>query len=201
MIRTTMAMMLAAGTAAAQDYPALHAVTGVAPDDVLNLRAGPDAGAEIRGTLAPDATGVEVTAANDDGTWGRVNTGEGHAWASLSYLAPQEGGALPEVSSVTCFGTEPFWNYAVTQSGSATFSGVDEETATLQADAVRRAAGHSAPYVSVAGAPERQAVLVMTPDAQCSDGMSDRLFGLSATLVLTGQVSRALTGCCSIAPR
>ena len=34
----------------------------------------------------------------------------------------------------------------------------------------------------------------------CSDGMSDRLFGLSATLVIHGDQPRMLSGCCSIAP-
>ena len=40
----------------------------------------------------------------------------------------------------------------------------------------------------------------MTPKFACSDGMSDRLYGLGATLVLTGKVSRAVTGCCMLTP-
>ena len=34
----------------------------------------------------------------------------------------------------------------------------------------------------------------------CSDGMSDRLFGLSATLVIHGDSPRMLSGCCTIQP-
>ena len=34
----------------------------------------------------------------------------------------------------------------------------------------------------------------------CSDGMSDRLFGLAATLVLHGDQPRLLSGCCTIQP-
>lgn len=35
-------------------------VTGVAADDVLNLRSEPRAGASLRGALSPTASGVEV---------------------------------------------------------------------------------------------------------------------------------------------
>ncbi|MEO1155590.1 MAG: SH3 domain-containing protein, partial [Pseudomonadota bacterium] len=45
---------------AAQGYPALFDVTGVASDDVLNIRSAPSATAEIIGTLAHNETGVEV---------------------------------------------------------------------------------------------------------------------------------------------
>ena len=60
--------------ALAEVYPALHDVTGVASDDVLNIRESPDAGSAIVGSLAPDATGVEVVAVT--GGWAVVNTSE-----------------------------------------------------------------------------------------------------------------------------
>ena len=56
-----LALALPSG-AAAKGLPALHDVTGVAADDVLNVRARPDASAPVLGALTPDATGVEVVA-------------------------------------------------------------------------------------------------------------------------------------------
>ncbi|MGB3280174.1 MAG: peptide-binding protein, partial [Pseudorhodobacter sp.] len=48
------------GLARAETLPALFDVTGVAADDVLNLRAAPDGVAEILGALGPSAKDVEV---------------------------------------------------------------------------------------------------------------------------------------------
>lgn len=62
--------------ALAQDiYPALHDVTGVAADDVLNIRSEPSASSPIIGTFSPFETDVEVVALSPDGGWGRVNAG------------------------------------------------------------------------------------------------------------------------------
>lgn len=186
---------------AAQELPALHDVSGVAPGDVLNLRAEPDAGAPILGGLAPDAAGVEVTALDTSGAWGRVNSGEGLGWVSMSFLTPQPGGTMPEVAHVRCFGAEPFWSYEVTQNGEARWTAVDDEEIVLRAGAFRRAAARAAPFVSVAGGPEQQGVLIMHREHRCSDGMSDGLYGLSGEVVLTGRTSRAVSGCCSLRPR
>ncbi|MCR8548752.1 peptide-binding protein [Salipiger sp. P9] len=183
---------------AAQDLPALFDVTGVAANDVLNVRAAPDAAAPVVGALAHNAQFVEVTAVNAAGTWGRVNLGEGAGWASLSFLAMQAGSVLPDAQEVTCFGTEPFWSYSVTADGEATWSAIDDEVVTMRAGPIRRADARFEPFVSVAGGPDQQGVLVMHKDPQCSDGMSDNLYGLSATVVLTGKLSRAVSGCCSL---
>jgi uncharacterized protein YgiM (DUF1202 family) len=60
-------------------WPALHDVSGVAADDVLNIREAPDASAAIIGKLKPDAENVEVIRPDDHHSWGLVNTGEGSA--------------------------------------------------------------------------------------------------------------------------
>lgn len=187
-----------AGASAAQEAPALYDVTGVASDDHLNIRAEPEAGAAQIGTLAPDATNIEITAINEDGTWGRLNTGEGSGWASLSFLEMQPGRAMPDAAEVGCFGTEPFWSYRVDPDSIASWSELGEDPVTLLAGDTRRVDAGLHPFVSVAAAPDLQAILVMTPKFACSDGMSDRLYGLGATLVLTGKVSRAVTGCCML---
>lgn len=172
----------------------------MASDDRLNIRAAPEADAAQIGSLAPDATDIEITALNEDGSWGRLNTGEGSGWASLSFLAMQPGSAMPDAAEVGCFGTEPFWSYRVESDSAATFSALGEDPLELLAGETRRVEAGLHPFVSVAAAPDLQAILVMTPDAACSDGMSDRLYGLGATLILTGKASRALTGCCTLTP-
>lgn len=189
-----------AGASAAQEAPALYDVTGVAADDHLNIRAAPEADAAQVGTLAPDATDIEITAINEAGTWGRLNTGEGSGWASLSFLEMQPGSAMPDAAELGCFGTEPFWSYRVDPDKVARWSEPDGDPVTLMAGQTRRVDGGLHPFVSVAAAPDLQATLVVTPEAACSDGMSDRLYGLAATLVLTGQISRAVTGCCALTP-
>lgn len=105
-------LILAAPAHATQEYilPTLFDVTGVAADDVLNIRQLPDADAPIIGTLSPDAKGIEVV--EDTGGWGRVNSGEGSGWVSMRYMAYRTDvwheGALPD--GFSCFGTEPFWS-------------------------------------------------------------------------------------------
>ncbi|WP_353471189.1 SH3 domain-containing protein [Salipiger sp. H15] len=192
--------LLPAGGAAAQDLPALHAVTGVAADDVLNVRAAPDAGAEILGALAPSARDIEVTARDAAGGWGRIVTEEGVGWVSMAFLAPEENGSLPGVAGLHCFGTEPFWGYEVRQNGAASWSTPEGEAESLSAGPFDTARGMYAPFSSVAVAEGLQAVLVASPDSQCSDGMSDRLYGLSATLVLTDRISGTYGGCCALLP-
>jgi hypothetical protein len=83
--------LLVAMPAAAQDLPALFRVTGVAANDVLNIRAEPSARAAIIGSFRPDAGGIEVVALSADGRWGLVNSGEQAGWSSMRYLMHQGG--------------------------------------------------------------------------------------------------------------
>lgn len=79
--------LIASAAAATFDaWPALYDVSGVASDDVLNIRAEPSADAPIIGTLAHDATNVEIIRDGENG-WGLVNTDEGTGWVSFAYLA------------------------------------------------------------------------------------------------------------------
>ncbi len=191
------AALLAATGVSAQDLPGFYDVSGVAADDLLNVRAAPAADAEILDTLAPTATDVQVSALNDAGTWGRVVTGEGVGWVSMSFLAAAAEGTLPQVAGLRCFGTEPFWSYEARQEDSATWQTPDS-SATLLAGPIETASGMTRPFSVVAGADDLQAVLVASPEAECSDGMSDRLYGLSAVLVMTGRITGTYGGCCEL---
>jgi uncharacterized membrane protein len=189
------------GTAAAQPLPGLYDVTGVAADDVLNVRAAPEAGAPVVGSLAADARGVEVVGRDAGGGWGLVNVGEGSGWAAMRHLAPRPGvwveGALPD--ALACFGTEPFWSFRV-DAGRAVLSGPDEERAAAPVAVLSTSIPDDPRRVVQAGAGEAAITAVIVPMA-CSDGMSDRSFGLDVTLIPGGTAPRMLTGCCSIERR
>lgn len=73
------------------DFPALYHVIDVADDDVLNVRAQPDAQSAIIGTLLHDEADVEVMALSDDGKWGLINVGENAGWVAIRFL--QHSGA------------------------------------------------------------------------------------------------------------
>jgi uncharacterized membrane protein len=201
MLRAALVLLLAlAGPALATQnrWPALFDVTGVAADDVLNIRTQPDAGAEKIGAFAPDATGIEVIAPNERQDWGLVNVDGRTGWASLHYLARQPGQWLgAPIETVRCAGTEPFWS--LTRDGDAvTWSTPEIETSgavTTALDTISRRDISGVLYRLETGARDH---LAMTLD-RCSDGMSDHAYGIRAILTrdLDG-TPEMLGGCCSL---
>lgn len=184
--------------------PSRADVIGVAANDLLNIRAEPDAKAAVIGTLAPSAKGVEITGFDVSGQWARVGTGEGMGWASGRFLQLQRAtwapGKLP--STLSCHGTEPFWSLARTASGMS-FSTPDQASRALDLRVVMDRGIAEDPMRSlIAGDAKGRVTAVIQPQL-CSDGMSDREYGLAATVILDGQgqKSRMLTGCCSVATR
>ncbi|MFT3974827.1 MAG: SH3 domain-containing protein [Amaricoccus sp.] len=179
--------------------PSRFDVVGVAGDSALNVRAEPNASAPVVATLAPDARGVEVVALDASGRWGRVNAGEGSGWSAIRYLQEQPGvwpaGALP--AGMRCFGTEPFWSL-VPEGTTARLETPDgsESFALTTLDRGHPADLNRALLLKGNGG---ESTVTITPQA-CSDGMSDRLFGLEALMVRNGpNGSQLLSGCCSVA--
>ncbi len=200
-----MALMWASPLAATQEYilPTLFNVTGVADDDVLNIRVRPSAGAEIIGALAPDARGVEVVAHDASGRWAQINTGERSGWVALRYLAYRtdvwEPGAVP--AALRCIGTEPFWSL-VTADDVAVFSTPDAPDRSMKLEAVLDTGVFRSPHRALLARSDARSLVAVIAPAACSDGMSDMAYGLEATLILQdGEGAGMLTGCCSIAPR
>lgn len=179
----------------AQTYPALHDVADVAANDQLNVRAAPTATADKRGVLAYDAINIEVTAVDDTGKWGQINLGEGAGWVSLRYLKRHDNNpdyALAQ--TLTCYGTEPFWSATFQQGQRVQFSLMDDNDETPGAGLILPASGMRNLWGMAFG----NSVAIFRRE-QCSDGMSDRSFGLSATLFMTRQGTQAVYGgCCSI---
>lgn len=202
MLRIAFALVLLASPAlATPEYilPTLFDVTGVEPDDVLNIRAEPSADAEIIGTLSPDATDIEVVEEGFRGrsSWFRVNTGERSGWVSSHYMTPHfdvwEQDGLPE--SLRCFGTEPFWNLKA-ESGKLTLSTPDAEDDARPIQSILISGYYLEPRRAVL-APD---MTLTTNPRICSDGMSDLVYGMDAMLILQGKEPRLLSGCCSIQP-
>ena len=191
---------LAAPGAHAADFPAMFDVTGVAAGDVLNVRVAPDAGAAAVASLPPDRTGVEVLARSADGKWLQVGLGELGGWAAARYLSaqpPRPGDRLP--TPLRCFGTEPFWSLHMPAPLFAEYERLPDPPRALTPDfAATPAGGGSTDLVARMTAPGARATLVMRHEA-CADGMSDRPYGLSATLLLETRDAPAVhSGCCSL---
>ena len=179
----------------AEVYPALHDVTGVAADDVLNIRAAASAEAPVIGTLAPDATGVEVVAVQDG--WAVVNTGEGNGYAALRFLVRTDGPDWPSLEMpMTCLGTEPFWSLEIDPARSETRLRTPEDEGLQTAPITANWPG--LPWSSVAAVTLPDGIAVLSP-AECSDGMSDQSYGIAADLFLERPDRMRLSGCCHLA--
>lgn len=180
--------------AAEEVLPALYRVVGVAAGDVLNIRARPDAGAPILGTLAPDATGVEVIAIA--GGWASVNGPEQTGYVALRFLMREDLPAWNALQApLTCFGTEPFWSLAIDPiAGTATMASPEDLDGQVAEISQTWPGAAWAPAAALA-LPEGMAVLY---PAECSDGMSDRSYGIAVDLFLRTQDRPRLSGCCLI---
>ena len=188
-----------AANAENRPLPDLFDVTGVAAADALNVRSAPDAQAEIIGALDPDTTDVEITAIQDG--WGRINQGERSGWAAMRFLARQDDTWIADEipPALVCFGTEPFWSLGF-EDNDMVWSGLDETTWMETAEALGGEIPGDVRRGLVAAGDGIQVHAAVSPGA-CSDGMSDRAFGLRAAVILDeGAGPRLLHGCCSIAP-
>lgn len=192
--------LAAAGAAPAQDLPALFRVTGVAADDVLNVRAEPTAGAEKVGALAPSAAGVEVVELGSGGRWGRVNLAEFTGWVAMRYMAHEGGPDWHRLEApLSCYGTEPFWRLTIApEADEMMLERMGEEALGFG----RRVTspGFDRPRTvgfSAQGA-EREGFGVIRAET-CSDGMSDRVMGLSFRMFLAGpEGMESYLGCCTL---
>lgn len=198
-----LAALTCAGPVTAQDrWPALFDVSGVDKGDVLNIRAEPDADAAIIGALSPDARDIEVIRVSQGGHWGLVNTAERSGWAALSYLARKPGQiAQSLVAPRRCVGTEPFWNLTISEQAQVTWTEPDREDIWGVIPARYKSPnrrGTEGLTLTLRNDIRGYAVI---REGECSDGMSDRAYGLEIDLHLVehGRV-RLLSGCCSVAP-
>lgn len=191
-----------AGAAVAQPFnlePGYYAVTGVSANDVLNIRAEPDASAPIVGSFAPDAAPVEVLIEQDG--WGYVSSGEGMGWASMAFLQPLEvsrmgQSAVPD--GLTCGGTEPFWGASMSESG-INFASMDSAEEVFSFIAAENFGGAGPLRNLLIGGNATRNVTAVISTEICSDGMSDRDYPRRIDLVFNGEGGPSgYAGCCSM---
>ncbi|ROU03065.1 SH3 domain-containing protein [Histidinibacterium lentulum] len=190
-------LFLLPAAVAAQEFPARYNVTGVASDDVLNVRAGPGASHPIIGELAHDAVDVEVVARADGADWGLVNVGERSGWASLAFLARQPGEWNSAPTAITsCFGTEPFWDITGLN-GTLDLRNFGEPVFSAPTSGPMAAPWAGRLGVTASGPDGHLSVVVR--GESCNDGMSDQAYGLSATVISEVEgASEMWLGCCSV---
>lgn len=189
--------LMTATAAVAQDFPALHRVTGVSAGDVLNIRAEPSARAAILGSFARNAVGIEVIGLNEDRTWGLVRTGEGVGWSNMRYLAREHADPWHSGGhSLSCLGTEPFWRFDFFLPGNRAEFVSPDTSWEVRTDApnLPRTTLPQTLALPFSGAREGVAVL---RNAVCSDGMSDALYGLEVQVYFRGDAA-GLNGCCML---
>lgn len=197
-MRSLAALLLLAlsGPAAADPaFPWIYDVVGVADDDVLNIRAEPSSSAEVVGSLPPDATGIEAVTVNDNGYWLQIALPESTGWAAAGYLKPRPHDTdYAFTRALNCSGTEPFWGLKIIQDDSAVLSRMDEDDQTFTAYSLQPGRENKTRYTLSLG--DTSAALISVQ--QCSDGMSDRIYGLKINVTINGE--KPLSGCCSLVP-
>ena len=180
------------GLTTAETFPALYDVTGVAADDVLNVRANSSASAAKVGELAHNAQNIEVVRVRNG--WGLVNVGETAGWTSMRFLARQEEGDYALARALSCFGTEPYWSLKILQGSEARFYDPDGSTG-YHAGLLQVSKNRTDRFAFAA-----QSLLAVIGRATCSDGMSDRQYGLTIDLWPDATNSMEFySGCCTMA--
>lgn len=191
--------MSSAGSVLAEDFPHYAAVTGVAADDVLNLRAEPTASAPVLGTLSPGATGIEITGASADEKWLRLNVDGRTGWAAARFLkdVPMPPWWTEQVP-LACSGTEPFWSLRYAP-GLFWFEMAGEAAQNLDVEWSGAPQNGKAETVGMKLSGKGTDGFVVFKGGTCSDGMSDALYAIGLDLFLkTSAGRRALTGCCRL---
>ncbi|MCC5986792.1 MAG: SH3 domain-containing protein [Pararhodobacter sp.] len=196
---TALAMLVTA--AAADEFPALYRVTGVAQNDALYIRAEPDAGSAIIGFLSPDQSGVEITALSPDGRWGQVNYFERAGWSHMRYLERAMAGSWRDAqTSLSCYGTEPYWRLSLflptDRAEFGSLSRLDDEVYELVTDSGALPATRFPPVLAIPFSGTREGAAILRGE-DCNDGMSDQEFAISAFLYFRGD-SEAFSGCCRL---
>lgn len=182
-----------------QLFPALYDVSGVASDDVLNVRKGAGATYPLIETLGPYQRDIEIIQLSDNGKWGKISYPSGSGWASMRYLTRlpnQNGPDLPRPMS--CGGTEPFWGISFGISGNEfnELGGMTHILPTVWEGVPDGMLAVSYGLKMVRNGAEINAVITRS---QCSDGMSDIEYGFEINAILSGALgNRMLTGCCSL---
>jgi len=195
--------------AAFAQTPGLFDVTGVASNDVLNIREAPSGSSAKIGALAFNQKAVEVIITTDDGRWGLVNSEERSGWIAMRFMAANTAAPLNLPAGLACSGTEPFWFLSLNQDGTANADWspmglTDEQDSVYTSFWSSRPQNRTTPTFGfelldeLTGSNVKASGIIRAE--LCNDGMSDRDYGFAIDLLLSGGERRLISGCCSINP-
>jgi len=179
--------------------PIYFKVSGVAINDVLNARAGPSSSSEIVGSLARNASPVEVFRQRNG--WAQVTVGEQMGWVSKRFLSEIKVSnisktTLPE--GLSCGGTEPLWGLEI-KGGQLNYTIMDQSKRVFviyESDKFHNLGG-STSFVLAQGSGEQLTAIVS--NQICSDGMSDRIYPRRIDLLFSINGNTVgQSGCCHL---
>lgn len=201
MIRSllTFVFLFIANPAIAQSFPAFFDVSGVETNDMLNVRERPELSASIISKLRHDERRIEVVAQDETGKWGQINIGESSGWVSLRFMIRRSGQVDNELPRpLACIGNEPFWSLDINDGEVAQISRPSEDPININMLEPVTASNRSDRY-AVFGQSDESVFTFIFHRNQCSDGSSDRAYGISVDLFLTEAAGvNYVTGCCSL---
>jgi len=177
-----------------QLFPIVYEVVGVASDDVLNVRAEPNASAYDLGDLAPGQQ-TEVTAFDETGKWARVLWQGEDGWVARRFLqiVDQYGDDFSGMPvNLNCGGTEPFWNAEIYPKAEFSITKMGGETSWMPIEGSIMSSNMYHPNYAF----ETPRFTGFIRRAECSDGMSDVTCGWALDLLEKGE-KRLWSGCCS----
>lgn len=165
---------------------ATYEVTGVAANDVLNIRLAPRASAPKVGSYGPRESGIIVHRRR--GGWALTGRGgsKPDGWVNARFLKRTFAPAQLRLP-LQCLGTEPFWSITIRSPSRATYSDPEVASRPYAVSQFRRIGRGATMRLGADGQ-------IAITAARCSDGMSDNIYPYTARVRLPG--GRSLAGCC-----
>jgi len=193
------ALIFCCGLIATTAGAATYTITGVDPNDSLNIRAQPNAHANTIGSIpanAHDITGTGQQQQTGRSTWREIIYQGTQGWVNSHYLSANLSESATPLfrEPLHCSGTEPFWGLEIDQQ--ARFTGMEQHYPPMNADPAQQAANRPDTW-SMLFQPEHStapAFAFIQETRQCSDGMSDRLYRYQIQLRFEHQT---YSGCCN----
>ncbi len=192
-------LALAMAAAAPASAETLFRVTGVGLDDVLNVRAKPDAAAEQLTQLSP--FDVDVKVLKREGDWaeiaileeqadGSLGHGKPIGWVNAKFLTENTTPAELNVP-LQCFGSDPLWAVILTGDGKARLATPDGG-AEVAVSLKREAGGASLSF-------DKGGEALIKVDAACeAQAAGSYRYSFEGKLPVAGDASNSfvLKGCC-----
>jgi uncharacterized membrane protein len=164
-----------------------YEVTGVATNDVLNIRLAPRSSAPKVGFYGPRDSGIKIFERR--GNWaltGRTRANVPDGWVNSRFLRLTAAGRRVRLP-LKCLGTEPFWSLTIQSPTRAVYDDPETPARRYRVSGFQR----SGPNATLRLLPGGRVTIAVD---RCSDGMSDNIFPYSTRVRLPD--GRQLRGCC-----